>query len=302
MRVTVHCPSLYDEAADNPRNRGALIHLLARTLENPWLMPNDPTVVSAIHRFLGMWSDAEDREKVQYLLERMNKLGRIVRIPVNGGTQDPIQRAHRLAERCLLVEPLSRHGTKGSQTWSTGKSASSEFLLEEGVDNDWVGGLALPAPDVTVATWSSKKFSEEVWAPIFRWSTSLRIVDRNITKFWIPKKGCPANYQESLAWILESFGHLQPQGRVVIDLVRNGDAETKLLIRRWCEYRADQLGISIETYDRLSHDFHDRYFYTQQGWWRCHRGVDMRKWSETNGWVIRRDVELRWQRYCPRGL
>lgn len=303
MRVMVHCPALYEEATSNSRARGALIYLLVRTIENPWILANDEKVAIDIIQKARQWIDEGDRGKVQHLFKRLSALNRLVPVPVDEEVREPVLRAHDMAKDYELVEVSDRHhyALQGLLKRQPTYIVTVETLLEEGVDAAWISEGVLPSRNTRWDDFSSDRFVDEVWKRMFQWSSSLRIIDRNLTTYWIDKNGKSTHYQSSLQWIIESFARWQPGGRVTIDLVKGGKEDNKRSIRRWCEERADESGVVIDLVDTLENDFHDRYFYTQQGWWRCHRGVDMRK-RERGKWVMRRDVEIVWQSYEPRGF
>ncbi len=90
------------------------------------------------------------------------------------------------------------------------------------------------------------------------------------------------------------------RGEVTLAAVGNSDRQKLNMVRQWCREQEVRLGMTIKILPTLPYSFHDRYFQTQQGWWRSHRGVDLCKYQyRQQQWVIEADAELTWQAYPP---
>lgn len=295
MQMTIHCPVLYERAEGDARIRGMIIQLLMRTIEHPWILPMDGRLQDAVVASIKRWPDQADQERARSLLKRLNDSNHFVKVVMPENPRDPWKRAHQIARRdsAYWLVDLQEHETRGDFGADSSSAKWLDDLLLMGLESPWETGKVLPPRGTNNKRWSRAEFSSLVWQPIFRWTHNLSIYDRNIVKYW-PQR----NYLDNLQWILEEFAEWQPGGEVTIPFVNNAKQSSKDIVKRWCCNQAERLGIGIKTSGTIDGYFHDRYFQTQQGWWRSHRGVDLC----SSGQLLRADVELTWQAYAPPGL
>lgn len=300
MQMTIHCPALYDLAEDDARMRGAIIQLLMRTVENPWILPMDGRIRGAMVAAIKRWPDQTDQEQAMHLLKHLaGSVNHFVGVPMPEEPQEPLLRAHQMASRdpAYWLVDLLEHRGRGDFPVDPSSVKQLDDLLMMGLEEPWETGKVLPPRPSGDKVWSREEFSEVVWQPIFRWTKTLGIYDRNIVKHW---NDGHSRYPMNLLWILEEFAECQAGGEVTLAVVGNSDRQNLNIVGDWCGEREISLGITIKILPTLSYSFHDRYFYTQQGWWRSHRGVDLCKYQyRQQQWVMEADAELTWQAYPP---
>ena len=186
MRMTIHCPALYELAEDDERTRGAIIQLLMRTVENPWILPMDGRIRGAVVAAIKRWPDQVDQERAIQLLKHLEgSVNHFVSVSVPENPRDPLLRAHQMASRDpahWLVDLLEHRG-RGDSPADPSSVKRLEDLLMMGLDRPWETGKVLPPRGAGNKRWSREEFSSVVWRPIFRWTKTLRIYDRNIVTY-----------------------------------------------------------------------------------------------------------------------
>ncbi|WP_139793549.1 hypothetical protein [Sulfobacillus thermosulfidooxidans] len=320
MKLMVLCPSVYEEAISDSRMRLALILVYKLLHENPWLILRDPVIDQAVTERISQWPQT-DRELIKRLMCHLrNNANADHWVILSSGEEcssDPVLRAHEMArDEVQWLIDKGWHHEQQELPPQTDHYKSPEVIIFGGLQmNGPTNYRVFPPTKNSNKIWTRDQFASEVWSQIFRWTESLHIYDRNLVTYW-NQQG--SRYPNNLEWIIRTFKDYQAQGHVMLHLYREktfpkckhneGQASCQCVkvrenikdIERRCKNWQGQYGLDIQWKYDLPYQFHDRYFWTQQGWWRSHRGIDLSKFNRrTQNWVMENDVELVWQDYRP---
>jgi hypothetical protein len=286
MRVTVHCPMLYRQAATDKDLRDLIWDLLTLTYQNPWVLPYD--IIPSLLEEVTAWDDTRDRQRFGEGLKQLASRdgNQALQFP-SLSSSDAVARAHqiaRVAEYHWLVDtPPDTHAAPTASQSTTPPLVSPQALVMVGKSNQ---DRTLPYIDHPCT--SPEEFERWVWTPLFKTTKWVAIYDRNIARYWKSGDGYPYNLQ----WILRRFGEDQPHGHVSIHTEPTSPrilSEIRSACQEWG--KANHLDC-VDVRDDVPRSFHDRYLRTQQGWWQSHRGIDLAN-PRQNG-RLRGDVALHW--------
>lgn len=237
------------------------------------------------------WADDAVTYRARALLRQLDKQRRIVLMDAVGNDESLCHLAARITSnpewKATAVVPGACHCGHGlCQTQDDGQPVY-EWVTHRGLP----GSTALPAGRCDT-------FFNAAWAPIFRPSRQLKLVDRYLGRHTTKRGSVDERWQRSIFWIVDSFfkatrrteSFSPPQVKIITGTGTSRKGSDILMIQRalealqkdLCKQYGTRVSITLRQEGHLGGELpHARFIITDQAAWTIDPGIDVLDWGFT---------------------
>lgn len=309
---TIHLPPVYAASSHDQPDEYYInrLHLLRSMMNNCVILEDaHQSVATILFKHIEQWPIKYRRPAFE-LLKQLQLRHRFVPVPLatclSGCAQDACSHYAQLAQaapEAPVIVPDVCHCTSLCRSDNKRYLTAAEYFLSSYSTAHQEGACI----DLAHAQWSAERFEQEVWSPLFRNATRVKLIDGQLGKSLstafrknpstfhnrVDLKDLVPNYAFGLEWIFEQFlkhsrrprhfellttlnvrGYGQRTPEVVTDL-RNTVAPLRRVAQRLSQQHHFELRIDVLLPTRDTVFRHDRFLITDQTMITIGRGIDL---------------------------